>query len=342
MPRKFDTDATAAHKTLLLFTHLLFSGRRLWLPELARQFRCSKPTIMRMMATIEGSGVAEVESGIETTGPARGRRWYQLKNLPGRPHVGMTRDEVEKLAFCRDLLQRLLPEGIERVIAEGIDKVSALMARAEERGEATTSKAVRVSWGRIDYAPFQGRMETLLNAIPSHTVCEVEYRIPGHAAKTHSFVPVRLSAEEEILNIEGWNVTGKGKPEIRFPMTLAVHRIVSCLPTRLVLADCPPLPDSGGLFGLPGREGFAVRAVFSEEYSGFIRERIWSEGQEIIDLPDGGVELRFTAASEHYLLGWILGFGSGAELLEPEHLRRQIREEVENMLSLYDGGEEEA
>jgi predicted DNA-binding transcriptional regulator YafY len=254
----------------------------------------------------------------------------------------MSRDEVEKLAFCRDLLQRLLPEGIERVIAEGIDKVSALMARAEERGEATAPKATRVSWGRIEYAPFQGHMETLLKAIPGHTVCEVEYRIPGRAAKTHSFVPVRFSAEEEVLNIEGWKITGKGKPEIRFPMTLAVHRIVSCLSTRLVLADCPPLPDSAGLFGLPGQKGFMARAVFSAEYSGFIRERTWSEGQELVDLPDGGVELRFTAASKRLLLGWMLGFGSGAELLEPEHLRQQLREEAENMLSLYDGGEEKA
>jgi ADP-ribosylglycohydrolase len=35
--------------------------------------------------------------------------WYQLKNLPGTPHIGLTRNEVEKLSFCRDLLQRLLP-----------------------------------------------------------------------------------------------------------------------------------------------------------------------------------------------------------------------------------------
>ncbi|MDR2744382.1 MAG: hypothetical protein LBB66_04180, partial [Desulfovibrio sp.] len=284
MPKKL-ADATATHKTLLLFTQLLFSGRRLWLTELAEQFHCSKPTIMRMMETIEVSGVAEIETDIESGGRAGGRRWYQLKNLPGTPHIGLTRDEVEKLSFCRDLLQRLLPEGIERVISEGIAKVSTLMERAGERGEATLPKAARVPWGRIDYTPFQTHMETLLRAIPPRTVCaveyrEVEYKFPGRGLQQYEFVPMRLTSEDEALNAEGWLVEERGKPETRHPLTLAIHRISSCVPTRRVLVDCPPLPEYHGAFGLVGYEAFPVRIVFDEVFSGYIRERVWSEDQE--------------------------------------------------------------
>ncbi|MDR2050291.1 MAG: WYL domain-containing protein [Deltaproteobacteria bacterium] len=339
MPKK-TADATATHRALLLFTQLLFSGRRLWLTELAEQFHCSKPTIMRMMETIEVSGVAEIETEIESSGRARGRRWYQLKHLPGTPHIGLTRDEVEKLSFCRDLLQRLLPEGIERVISNGIAKVSTLMERAEERGEATLPRAARVSWGRIDYTPFQSRMETLLRAISSRTVCaveyrEVEYKFPGRGLQRYEFVPMRLTAEDEALNAEGWLVKDKGKPETRHPLTLAIHRISSCAPTSRVLEYCPPLPEHQGAFGLVGHEAFPVRVVFDEVFSGYIQERIWSEEQEIVALPDGGVELRFQAADSNELIGWLFSFGNGAELLEPEGLRRQIREELEYMLGMY-------
>ncbi|MDR2161158.1 MAG: WYL domain-containing protein [Desulfovibrio sp.] len=345
MPKKL-AEATATHKTLLLFAQLLFSGRRLWLIELAEQFHCSKATIMRMMGTIEVSGVAEIETGIESSGQFRGRRWYQLKNLPGTPHIGLTRDEVEKLSFCRDLLQRLLPEGIERVIAEGVAKVSTLMAHAAERGEATLPKAARVAWGSIDYTPFQTHMETLLRAVPSHTVCaveyrEVEYKFPDSGLQRYEFVPVRLTAEEEALNAEGWLVTGKGKPQTKHPLTLAIHRICSCVPTRRVLDACPPLPERQGAFGLVGYEAFSVRIVFDEVFSGYIRERIWSEDQEIVVLPDGGTELRFQAADSDELIGWLFSFGNGAELLEPEYLRLQIREELEDMLGMYAGGEGE-
>ncbi|MDR1241569.1 MAG: WYL domain-containing protein [Deltaproteobacteria bacterium] len=341
MPKKW-TDATATHKTLLLFTRLLFFGRRLWLTELAKQFECSKATIMRMMETIEVSGVAKIETDIERSGRARGRRWYQLRILPGTPHIGLTRDEVEKLSFCRDLLQRLLPDGIERVIDEGIAKVSTLMEHAEERGEATLPKATRVSWGRIDYTPFQARMETLLGAISSHTVCAVEYReleykFPDSALQRYEFVPLRLTAEYENLNAEGWLVTGKGKLEIKHPLTLAIHRICSCVPTRRVLEDCPPLPEHQVAFGLVGYEAFPVRVVFDEVFSGYIQERIWSDDQEIVALPDGRVELRFRAADRNELIGWVFSFGNGATLLEPEGLRRQIREELEDMLDMYAG-----
>lgn len=47
------------------------------------------------------------------------------------------------LSSCRDLLERLLPEGIEKVITESIAKISTLMEKAENRAEATSNKAVR-------------------------------------------------------------------------------------------------------------------------------------------------------------------------------------------------------
>ncbi|MDL2216270.1 WYL domain-containing protein [Desulfovibrio sp. OttesenSCG-928-M14] len=287
------------------------------------------------MDTIETSGVAEIETGIE-----KGRRWYQLKNLPGTPHIGLTGAEVENLALCRDLLERLLPDGIEKVIAESINKISTLMEKAENRAEATSSKAVRSPWGRIDYAPFQDRMETLLRAIPDHRVCiveyrELEYRIDKEGVQLYEFVPVRLATEDDALNMEGWLVTDKGTPEAVHPLTLAVHRVISCAPTRRILQQCPPLPEHQGAFGLLGYGAFPVRVSFSEEYSGFIRERFWSEGQEIIELEDGEIELRFMAADEYELLGWVLSFGNGAELIEPEGLRRELFEEIQDLWDMY-------
>ena len=336
MGKKIDGDTTAAQKTVLLFAQLLFYGQRHWLSDLAKRFNCAKPTIMRLMRNMEISGVGGIESGIE-----KGRRWYQLRRPPGTPHIGLTGTEVEKLALCRDLLARLLPEGIEEVVSNGIAKVSTLMERPENRAEATASKAVRSPWGRIDYAPFQAHMETLLRSIASHTVCmvefrELEYRIEKEGIQLYEFVPVRLAAEDNALNMEGWLVTAKGAPEVIHPLTLALHRIISCVPTRRALKECPALPEHKGAFGLLGYEAFPVKAVFCEEFSGFIRERIWSEGQEIIDLPDGGIELHFMAADEDEFMGWILSFGNGAELIEPKSLRRKLLEEIRDLRDMYE------
>lgn len=342
MPPKRNLDTTASQKATRLYSKLLFSGRRLFLSELADEFECSKPTVSRLVDAIETSVAAQLERGTQD-----GRRWYQLRHLPGTPRIGLTGEEVEKLALCRDLLDRLLPEGVERAVSEGIEKISALMASPEGRAEATAAKAGRTEWGRISAVLSQSHMECLLAAMRMQTVCAVryrepEFRHPDREPRNYAFVPVRFSAENELLNAEGWLATDGETPEAVHPLTLALHRIVSCEPTPRSLRLCPELPEHEGAFGLIGNEAFPVRVAFCEEFSGFIRERFWSKGQEIIDLPDGGVELRFHVSDENELMGWVLSFGNGAELIEPASIRDKLLREIGELLDVYSKGSDKA
>lgn len=335
MPPKRNLDTTASQKVARLYSKLLFSGRKLFLSELADEFECSKPTISRLVDAIETSGAAQLERGTQD-----GRRWYQLRHLPGTPRIGLTGGEVEKLALCRDLLDRLLPEGVEQAVAEGIEKISALMASPEGRAEATAAKAGRTEWGRICAALSQSHMECLLSAMRTQTVCAVryrepEFRHPDREPQHYLFVPVRFSAENELLNAEGGLVTDGKEPEIIHPLTLALHRVEDCTATPHSLQPCPELPEHQGAFGLIGNEAFPVRVVFCEEFSGFIRERFWSKEQEIVDLPDGGVELRFHASDENELMGWVLSFGNGAELIEPTSTRDKLLGEIRELVDVY-------
>lgn len=335
MGKKRNLDATASQNATRLYSKLLFSGRKLFLGELAEEFGCSKPTIMRLADAVERSGAAEIERGIED-----GRRWYQLRRLPGTPRIGLTVDEVEKLALCRDLLERLLPEGVEKTISQGIEKISALMAAPERRAEATEAKAGRAASGRIGAALSQEHMECLLAAMKAHAVCAVvyrepEFRHPDREPRHYRFAPVRFSAENEVINAEGWLVTDGDRPEPVHPLTLALHRLISCASTEHRLSPCPDLPEHEGAFGLIGNKGFPVRVEFCEEFGGFIKERFWSEGQEVIDLPDGGVELRFHASDENELMGWVLSFGNGAELIEPADIRRKLFDEIQDLWDMY-------
>jgi predicted DNA-binding transcriptional regulator YafY len=150
-------------------------------------------------------------------------------------------------------------------------------------------------------------------------------------------VPVRLVTGDDELCVEGWRVTDRETPQIRFPTTLAIQRIQACEPTRRRLENCPPLPEARGAFGLPGdaEDAFRARIVFSEEYREYICERVWSTDQTVTTLPGGGVELSFTVGSKYYLLSWLLQFGGSAELLEPESLREEILEAAREMCEIY-------
>ncbi|MDL2210296.1 hypothetical protein LJC26_05785 [Desulfovibrio sp. OttesenSCG-928-O18] len=214
MAKKLNADATSAHKTLMLYTLLLFSGRRHSLTDLAKSLECSKPTVLRLIRTIELAGVATVDTGIEDR-----NRWFQLASaLPsGTPRIKLDAAEMEKLALCRDILEQLLPDSMERILNDAVTKISLLLDKVEERGKVTAPKAIRMTRGYIDYTPFQPFIDCLLQAIGNYTVCAIAYKAPLKEQRVFEVVPVRLMVDGDVLNVEGWRVTDKGMPKIRYP-----------------------------------------------------------------------------------------------------------------------------
>ena len=59
-----------------------------------------------------------------------------------------------------------------------------------------------------------------------------------------------------------------------------------------------------------------------------VRERIWRPTQELRDLPDGGIEISVEVPINYEIISWIMGFGSAAQVIEPEPLRERIRTEL--------------
>ena len=69
--------------------------------------------------------------------------------------------------------------------------------------------------------------------------------------------------------------------------------------------------------------------------AGFVSERIWSPDQEIRGLPDGGIEITFSASSEPELVSWVLSFGDEARVLEPDWLVEAVKSQVRRMWEKY-------
>lgn len=86
-----------------------------------------------------------------------------------------------------------------------------------------------------------------------------------------------------------------------------------------------------------GEQERLVRIAFDRVQARWIRERIWMEGQEIEEQADGGLVLAFRASGLGAVKRWVLGFGRHAAVLEPEELRRAVKEEVEMTAGVYGG-----
>ena len=74
---------------------------------------------------------------------------------------------------------------------------------------------------------------------------------------------------------------------------------------------------------------------FDEYQARWIRERQWHPSQRIEELPSGELILRLNVGGVDEVKRWVMSYGSHAEVVEPEDLRREIKEETEKMAKIY-------
>jgi predicted DNA-binding transcriptional regulator YafY len=92
--------------------------------------------------------------------------------------------------------------------------------------------------------------------------------------------------------------------------------------------------DGGyGIFGGPPKAWAQLR--FSKASAAWVEQGIWHPQQKSQVLQDGRYELVIPYSDERELLGDILRFGSGVEVIGPARLREKIQTEISKLKQLY-------
>jgi predicted DNA-binding transcriptional regulator YafY len=92
------------------------------------------------------------------------------------------------------------------------------------------------------------------------------------------------------------------------------------------------LKSSFGVFqGPPAR----VKIRFTKDIAGYITEKSWHPSQKVSARSDGSVIFEAEVAGTEEIKHWVLRWGAAAEVLAPESLREEIRQEAEEMIKVY-------
>jgi len=343
MGKKLDSDGTSLGKVLSLYTLLLFEKQRFSLTELAKKMQVSKPTMLRYLARLEESPFCQIQSG------KRGREnTYWLERPATLPKISLNAEGLQQLALCRDFMLHILPEAMHIQVDTVLQQATAFLPQKDsnkkevqendmEKGLLSIGQAF--TKGRIDYAPFKNTLETLMQAIREHIVCEITYKStrkgPG---RTFEYAPKRLVAFREAIHISGWKVSDKGAVSIvsDHATDLALHRIIKIQLTRRSSSALPDIVEKHeGSFGYMEDEPFTVKIKFASSAAMYVGEREWSTDQDIKDHKNGAITLTLTARSALEIRSWVLGFGADAELLSPDWLREEMAEAIEHLYKAY-------
>lgn len=88
-----------------------------------------------------------------------------------------------------------------------------------------------------------------------------------------------------------------------------------------------------GIFS--GQAPLQVKIVFDKKNAPYVKEREWHPSQKIKSRKDGSLLLTLTTSHFLEIKKWILSWGSGAQVLAPESLRREIVNELDHMMRQY-------
>lgn len=80
---------------------------------------------------------------------------------------------------------------------------------------------------------------------------------------------------------------------------------------------------------------YQIELKVFDPYSHTISESIWGENQEITDNGDGSVTFKAKMFGKDSIVKWILGMGSGVQVIGPENIRSKVKEEMMKAMSFY-------
>ncbi|HSA86110.1 MAG TPA: WYL domain-containing protein [Nitrospira sp.] len=76
-----------------------------------------------------------------------------------------------------------------------------------------------------------------------------------------------------------------------------------------------------------------IELKFDKATAAWAKDHIWHPSQQTTKLKNGQLLMTLQVADTRELLGWILSFGSGVQVLKPEHLQHAVRKEAKKLLA---------
>jgi predicted DNA-binding transcriptional regulator YafY len=260
---------------------------------------------------------------------ARGGYHY-TETVSSFPTLQITEGELFALLVAEKALQQYRGTNFEKPLLSAFKKMSASLPDTISLNLADWEQTIS----------FRTRAEPVVNlkifdalgkATAQRQQLELTYRKAGQREPE-----LRVVDPYHLANINGeWFLFAFDhlRQDVR---TFVPARIKAMRPTGKTFARPQKfslekrLRDSFGVYSAQGEFQVAIR--FAESVADYIREKKWHDSQEMIELKDGGVELRLKLSSLQEIERWVLGWGGNAVVLKPAELAEMVKKSAEKIL----------
>jgi len=297
------------------------------IPDLQRELEVTSRTVRRDLEALEQAGfplISETRRGEVL--------WRFIDGYQPESPVALTTDELMALYFSRRLLEPLHGTPMYEGIKSALQKIGAVVSLRMPSLRASLDSGISVSsFGRKNYRRSGQVFEKLLHGMRNHLTLEFEYKAPTRElAGGYRLDPYKLWYQDHGLYVVGWD---HGHADFR---VFAVERIVSVRATNQrfeMSEDFNFHALKNTAFRFVWGEPNQVRIRFSADQAAYATERIWHVSQKVFPQLDGSVVLQFNVADLSEVKRWLIGWGAGAEVLDPKELADEVRKECSIVVS---------
>jgi len=290
--------------------------------ELAAEEDCHPRTVWRDLAAIQEAGFP-----LYSEKDGRESRWSFVDGYKFHLPVPFTVTELMSLYFYRDILKIFKDTVFYDSLDDLFRKVKSTLPQEGlsylERIEQTFHIGFKP---HKDYSGFKEVIARINEAVVKHRIIEMRYySMSSKRESTRKVDPYKIWFFNGTLYLIGWCHV---HDEIRM---FVLDRI------RLLHVTTDPFipPDDFDLdsylkdsFGVIRTDPERVVIRFDPSLERFLRENIWHPSQVFDTDETGALILTMEVGGLSDVMSWVLGFGRQAEVLEPEHLRKAILEEL--------------
>ena len=301
--------------------------------ELAEELDCRPRNIYRDIDALEVAGFPLTNRRINGK-----NRWYMVNPEKQRLPVPFSMMEIMALYFSRNLITPLKNTVFYDSLESLFAKIKTTLPPETVKFLDKVQRVFHVSTThRKDYGSYRDTMDILNRAVIDHLTVKITYfTMHNRQLKQRDVDPYTIWYANDTFYLVGYCHMRKS---LRV-FTLERIKEISITSRHFNLPEdfsVKTLMDSS--FGVFRGNPEKVKIYFSPSVSGYIMEKQWHKTQKIIPRANGSIIFEAEIAITEDFRSWIMGWGSGAMVIEPESLKEQIREEAKKMLGNYGNGE---
>ncbi len=288
----------------------LMHHQKVTAPYLAEKFEVSRRTILRDIDDIARAGIP-----ITTQQGAMGG----ISIVEGY--------QIDKALLTQEELQAILTglRGLESISYE--QNYPAIVEKfLGAKQTLDWSSHIRIDLSSFDKVSLAPNIDLIKKSIQTQTALTFMY----HTQKGHK--TVTLHPYLIVYQWSNWYLLGHAPDSVHFKL-YKINRMTKLTGTELGFVPIP-IPEQTLAFERYWTD--EIHAVIL--FDAVVQYRLIEEyGENSFERqPDGRLRFQFPFTNEDYLLEWVLGFGTAAELIEPAQLRPILRETLQKAAEKYE------